>query len=227
MESLREQGGKPGAGLRIAAVLLAAGQGLRMGGVAKPLIRLQGEPLVTRQLAALRGAGVDEIVVVTGYARAAVEQALRDLPVTLAHNDAYAEGQQRSVRIGLEALGASLGASCDAVIIMLSDQPLLDARDLAELIAAFGARPRGHVMVPTVAGQRGNPVIIDPYAHAQVLASAPHLGCRQLIDRRPELVHAYETTNAHFVTDLDTLDDVRDLAGRTGWPVELPAERPA
>ena len=30
--------------------MLAAGEGRRMGGVAKPLIRLQGVPLATRQL---------------------------------------------------------------------------------------------------------------------------------------------------------------------------------
>jgi CTP:molybdopterin cytidylyltransferase MocA len=39
---------KPGGGLyprlRIGAVLLGAGEGRRMGGVAKPLIRLQGVP---------------------------------------------------------------------------------------------------------------------------------------------------------------------------------------
>ena len=34
------------------------------GYVAKPLIRLQGVPLVTRHLIALSGAGVDEVVVV-------------------------------------------------------------------------------------------------------------------------------------------------------------------
>ncbi len=38
-----------------------------MGSVAKPLIRLQGVPLISRKLVALSGAGVDEVVV-TGYA---------------------------------------------------------------------------------------------------------------------------------------------------------------
>ena len=37
-----------------------------MGSVAKPLIRLQGVPLISRKLVALSGAGVDEVVV-TGY----------------------------------------------------------------------------------------------------------------------------------------------------------------
>ena len=52
---------------RIGAILLAAGQGSRMGGVPKSLLELQGVPLINRQLIALSGAGVDEVVVVTGY----------------------------------------------------------------------------------------------------------------------------------------------------------------
>jgi molybdenum cofactor cytidylyltransferase len=73
MGCLLKQGGGLYARLRVGAVLLAAGEGLRMGGVAKPLITLQGVPLINRQLIALSGAGVDEVVVVTGYARDAVE----------------------------------------------------------------------------------------------------------------------------------------------------------
>jgi choline kinase len=72
MGCLLKQGGGLYPRLRIGAVLLAAGEGRRMGGVAKPLIRLQGVPLISRQLVALSGAGVDEVVVVTGYARTAV-----------------------------------------------------------------------------------------------------------------------------------------------------------
>jgi len=45
--------------VRIGAVLLAAGEGRRMGGVPKALIRLQGVPLINRHLVALSGAGVD------------------------------------------------------------------------------------------------------------------------------------------------------------------------
>jgi CTP:molybdopterin cytidylyltransferase MocA len=223
MGCLLKQGGGLYPRLRIGAVLLAAGEGQRMGGVAKPLIRLQGVPLITRHLVALSGAGIDEVVVVTGHARDEVEREVRRFTVTLAHNDAYAEGQQGSVRTGLEALDGPF----DAVIIMLSDQPLIGAGDLTELIGAFKKRPRGHVVMPVVSGQRGNPVVIDPHALAEVLASEANLGCRHLIDRRPEFVYAYETTNTHFVTDLDTVDDVRSLAQRTGWRLELPTEVPA
>jgi CTP:molybdopterin cytidylyltransferase MocA len=218
-----KQGGGLYPRLRIGAVLLAAGEGRRMGGVAKPLIRLQGVPLISRHLIALSGAGIDEVVVVTGHARRAVEDEVRSFFVTLAHNEAHADGQQGSVRVGLAALETGF----DAVIVMLADQPLIGACDLTELIGAFKKRPAGHVVVPMVNGQRGNPVMLDEHALAQILASDTNLGCRHLIDRQPELVYAYVTANTRFITDLDTVEDVQRLAQRTGWRLELPVTEPA
>jgi len=213
---------KPGGGLyprlRVGAVLLAAGQGRRMDGVAKALIRLQGVPLISRQLVALSGAGVDEVVVVTGHARDAVEAQVQGFPVTLAHNPAYAQGQEGSVRVGLAALNGPF----DAIFIALADQPMIGAGDLTELIGAFKKRPAGHVVVPVVDGKRGNPILLDEVAHAQILASGTNLACRHLIEQQPELVHVHATANTRFIVDLDTVADVRALAERTGWRLELP-----
>jgi len=219
MGCLLKGGGGLYARLRIGAVLLAAGEGSRMGGVAKSLIRLQGVPLINRHLIALSGAGVDEVVVVTGHARDAVEAQVQTFPVTLAHNADYALGQQSSVRLGLSALSGNF----DAVIILLADQPLIGASDLTELIAAFKKKPYGNIVMPMVGEQRGNPVVIDAEARAQVLASETNLGCRHLMDRNPGMVFTHHTENNRFITDLDTLDDLTQLAKRTGWKLELPA----
>jgi molybdenum cofactor cytidylyltransferase len=217
---------KPGGGLyprlRIGAVLLAAGEGRRMGGVAKALIRLQGVPLIRRHLVALSGAGVDEVVVVTGHAREAVEGQVQGFPVTLAHNQAHTQGQEGSVRVGLAALSGPF----DAIFIALADQPMIGAGDLTELIGAFKKRAAGHIVVPLVNGQRGNPILLDDVAFAQILASGTNLGCRHLIERQPELVHVHETANARFIADLDTVEDVLALAERTGWRLEMPALEP-
>ncbi len=189
-----------------------------MGGVAKPLIRLRGVPLISRLLVALSGACVDEVVVVTGHAREAVEKQVESFSVTLVHNGAHAQGQEGSVRAGIGALSGSF----DAVFVMPSDQPLSGAVDLIELVGAFKKRAAGHVLVPLVDGQRGNPILLDELAHAQILSSAANLACRHLIERRPELVCVYETSNTRFITDLDTLEDLQTLARRTGWQLELP-----
>ncbi|MDP2066975.1 MAG: nucleotidyltransferase family protein [Burkholderiaceae bacterium] len=218
MGCLLKQGGGLYARLRVGAVLLAAGEGRRMGGVSKPLMTLQGVPLIKRHLIALSGAGVDEVVVVTGHARDGVEVQVQSFPVTLAHNPNYAEGLQVSVRVGLAALSGSF----DAVLMVLADQPLIGSADLIELIAAFKKRTSGHVVVPMVHGQRGNPIVLDDVALAKVLASDTDLGCRQLIERQPDLVHVHLTGNTRFITDLDTVEDVQRLAQRTGWRIEFP-----
>lgn len=219
MGCLLKQGGGLYSRLRVGAVLLAAGEGRRMGSVSKPLIRLQGVPLINRQLIALSGAGVDEVVVVTGHARDAIEAQVQSFPVTLAHNADYAQGQQGSVRVGLAALSGNF----DAVFIVLADQPLIGSADLTELMAAFKKRPSGNLVVPVVNGQRGNPILLDDVALARILASDTDLACRHLIERQPELVHVHETANTRFITDLDTVLDVQQLAQRTGWRLDLPA----
>lgn len=231
MGCLLKQGGGLYARLRVAAILLAAGEGKRMGGVAKPLITLQGVPLIKRQLIALSGAGVDEVVVVTGHAREAIEEQVQSFPVTLAHNPDYADGQQGSVRVGLQALSGAF----DAVFVVLADQPLIAAADLTELMSAFKRRPAGHIVVPVVskadsttlagdenAGQRGNPILLDDVALTQILASDIKLGCRHLIERQPDMVHVHKTANTRFIVDLDTPEDLQQLAQRTGWALELP-----
>lgn len=204
------------------AVLLAAGAGRRLGGVAKALIRIQGVSLARRHLIALRDAGVDEVVMVTGFSREAVELEARGLSTRLAYNAAFEQGLAGSVRTGLAALGQDF----DGIIMALVDQPLIEATDLLTLIAAFEGRTAGHALVPQVDGTRGNPVIIDEFARARVLASAPGLGVRDLLDREPDLMCTWQTSNARFVTDLDTPEDLGRLASLTGWRIELPPANP-
>lgn len=218
MGCLLKQGGGLYPRLRIGAVLLAAGEGTPMGGVPTPLIRLQGVPLLCRQLVALSGAGVDEVVVVTGHAKEALERAVRPFTVTLAHHARHAEDAHGGIRVGLSALGGPF----DAIFIAPADQPLLGAADLTELIGAFKKRAAGHVVVPVVEGRHGDPVLLDAVAAEKLLSAEADLGWRELLEREPGLLHAHLTQNTRYVTRLDTVEEVRALARRTGWRLELP-----
>jgi molybdenum cofactor cytidylyltransferase len=62
--------------MTVGAVLLAAGAGERLGRRPKAMLELGGVPLILRQLIALSGAGVDEVVVVLGHHAEAVEAAI-------------------------------------------------------------------------------------------------------------------------------------------------------
>jgi len=203
---------------RIGAILLAAGQGSRMGGVPKSLLTLQGVPLINRQLIALSGAGVDEVVVVTGYHHAFVEPAVEQFPVKVVRNPHPEDGQASSVRLGIEALGSNF----DAIIMALSDQPLINASDITKLIAAFKQRLSGEILMPVVNGQRGNPIVMSGSVMGQIIESGQNMVCRKFMDQHPELVTPYETDNEHFVFDVDSLEDLNTFAAKTGWTLKLP-----
>lgn len=205
--------------MRVGAVLLAAGEGRRMGGVVKPAIRLQGVPLINRALFALSGAGVDEVAVVLGHGAERLSPLVEAFPVTVVRNDRWQEGQAGSVCAGLEALRGPF----DAVVVCLADQPLLNAQDVTALIAAYKKRSHGSIVVPTWKGRRGNPVIFDWAERDAVLGGEARLGCRHLIDSAPERVVAFEAPNDHFVIDLDTPDDLDALQRRLGMPLQMPA----
>ncbi|MFN0095477.1 MAG: NTP transferase domain-containing protein [Dehalococcoidia bacterium] len=68
------------------AIMLAAGDGGRLGrrtaSLPKPLVTLDGRPLIDYTLSALAGAGVEEVVVVIGYRGQQIEQALARRPAS-------------------------------------------------------------------------------------------------------------------------------------------------
>ena len=204
--------------MRIGAVLLAAGEGARLGGVVKPAIAIQGVPLVSRALIALSGAGVDEVVVVTGHGAERVAPLVEAFPVTVVHNADYRAGQMGSVHAGLAALRGPF----DAVLICLADMPLVNAQDLTALIGAFKKRSGGSVVVPYFQERRGNPVIFDGQAMEAILAAGANFGCRRWIDSHPELVVRFAAPNDHYTTDLDTAEDLAALERRRGLKLALP-----
>lgn len=204
----------------VGAVLLAAGSGSRMGHRPKALLQLGGVPLVRRQLIALSGAGVDELVVVLGHHAEHIEPLVQDFPVTVVRNPQPDDGQVSSLRLGLSALTGKI----DAVLVALADQPLIGAQDINDLIGAYKKRPEGtQVVQPTVQDQPGNPVMFSAQVREAILAGQPHVGCRQWQATHPEQVHRWVTSNTRYRTDVDTPEDIDALAQRTGhrlqWPV--------
>ena len=205
--------------LVVGAVLLAAGAGSRLGGRPKSLLELGGVPLIRRQLIALSGAGVDEVVVVLGHHADAIEAAVQDFPVTLARNLAPDEGQASSVRIGLQALAGKI----DAVIVALADQPMINAQDITELISAFKKRGEAAMVVPRVAGEPGNPVIFEAALRDEWLAGDANAACRRWREANPGRVHWLDTGNQRYRVDIDTPEDLLRFSERTGHVLRWPA----
>ena len=192
--------------MNISAVLLAAGESRRFGDANKLALRINGKPLLRRVAQTLARANLAEVVVVLGYEAETSRPLLAGVSVRIAVNKDYAQGQMSSVCCGIRALRRKN----TAVMVCLSDQPLLDTRDINRLAARFIARPTA-ALVPTYQGKRGNPVILAVEQRAAILNGGANLGCRHFIENNPGLVDTYEFDNDHVVFDIDTPDDCKRL----------------
>ncbi|MFT0546776.1 nucleotidyltransferase family protein [Allopusillimonas ginsengisoli] len=189
--------------MSFSAVVLAAGESLRMMGRHKMLLPAPIEPVVRRSTRRIVESGADEVVVVTGHQHDLVAKALQGLPVRIVYNQDYLQGQMTSVNKGLEALVKP----CDAIMVCLADQVLLTSSDYAQLAQAYLHRPHGSILVPYFKGQRGNPIVFDSKHSAEIVQGRRKLGCRKLVQDNPDAVYVHEVGHDRYLSDLDTPEE--------------------
>lgn len=192
--------------MSIAAVVLAAGLSTRFGAANKLLAELGGRPLLRRTLDAVLGVTTAPPLVVLGHQAEAVRARIAGLPVDLATNPDFAEGQQGSVAFGL-----ARAPDADLTLVVPGDLALLTAPALETLLAAARTAPPGRITVPMQGEARGNPVVLSRQARAAVLAGGPRLGCGGFTRRHPGLVHRVEIDTPAFFADVDTVEDLARL----------------
>ncbi len=191
-----------------AAVLLAAGAGSRMGHRPKCLLERDGQALIRRTAQCLLDAGIQEVVVVLGHYAQEIAPALAGLAVTVVINPHPEQGIISSQRLGLQ----SLSATCDAVVMCLADQPLIETQDITDLLQAFADRPSNtDVVFPQVQGQPGNPVALSAAVRLAVLQANDDFGCQTWRQHHRALVHGWASNNPHYITDLDSQADIAAL----------------
>jgi nicotine blue oxidoreductase len=196
---------------KIAGVLLAAGEGSRLGGP-KALVEVAGIRLVDRGVALLRDGGTAPVVVVTG----AVDVPL--LGVITVHNPDWRSGMGSSLAAGLGALPRA----CAAAVVALVDQPLISPGVVQRLIAAYldGAG----IAVAAYDGKPRNPVLMARDEWAGVLALATgDVGARPYLQAHPDRVTAVECGDIGRPDDVDTPEDLARVSRMLAAAGQAPA----
>jgi molybdenum cofactor cytidylyltransferase len=189
-------------GKRIAAVVLAAGRSTRMGAVNKMIAEIGGKPLVRIAAEQALASRASPVIVVTGHEREKVTAALTGLDVRFAHNPDFAEGLGASLRAGI----AAVPQDADGAIVCLGDMPQVDAYLIDKLIGAFDPERGAMVVVPTIEGRRGNPVVWARRFFPDLMAISGDIGARHLIGQFAEAVAEVPVAGEGALLDVDTPD---------------------
>jgi CTP:molybdopterin cytidylyltransferase MocA len=185
----------------IGALILAAGGSKRFGSP-KQLVMRDGETLVRRAAKAASAAGARPVMVVLGADAVSVSPELAKLRhVRTVINEHWATGLASSLATGLRSLMEIAG--CDGVLVMLADQPMVDASALKKLMAAFDRDHR--VVAAAYAGTIGVPAIFGCEHVRELMRLTGDKGAGQWLRSHPDEVTAVSLPEAQV--DIDTVTD--------------------
>jgi len=193
---------------KVGAVILAAGGSTRMGKT-KQLLPLGESTVLGQTIENVRGAGLDEIVLVLGSLAETIRQhlpisAIADLKVVV--NQYYDQGMASSLRTGLSAIDDCI----DAAVIVLADQPFIRPETFARIVDEY-RRTDAQIVIPLYKGFRGNPVLLDRSVFAEVMALEGDIGCRAIFGNHLEGIVKVDVDDIGVLLDIDNKGDYERL----------------
>lgn len=192
------------ASLSLHTIVLAAGASTRFGSP-KQLARFQGQTLLQRVLANANEITATTITVVLGAHAADIVGVLPPGRATVLVNREWQEGIASSLRAAVRALPGA----CNAVLVLLADQPLVSATALNRLVSTWRRYPR-RIVASQYEGIAGVPAIFPRWCFSELCALRGDQGARALIMRHTDHVTGIALPEA--AVDIDQPEDLLSLA---------------
>ena len=199
----------------ISAIILAAGNSVRMKGKNKLLLPLQGQPLVVHTVRAVLTSSADEAILVAGQEVLKIVRTLAHHDVTLVLGTEHYDSMTASIKTGLRVVSPE----ATGYMICLSDMPQITSSEFDRAMATFRAARVNDpqcIVRPTYEGQPGHPVIFSNSYLPEMLAHTGPSGCHSILQRHT--VQEIPWNTDHVVRDIDTPEDYNLLLQRFNQP---------
>ncbi|WP_307495322.1 nucleotidyltransferase family protein [Clostridium sardiniense] len=194
------------------AVILASGQGKRMGRN-KLLLDFCGKPLVEWVIETVKSVGFKEVILV--YKDLKVKEIAIKHGISTLYNKNASYGQSEGIRLSLE----KSSILSDGYMFFTGDQPLLKGKTIKRLVETFNRN--GGIVVPKVHGRNKSPVIFSGEFRDELMSLHGDVGGRPVIRNNWDKVTFLNFHSSTEFFDVDTKEELEELIklyeGRIQW----------
>lgn len=188
--------------MQTGAVIVAAGMSSRMGDF-KPMLNIGSISIAQRVVTTFQQAGVEKIVMVTGYNATALEKHLANNGIVFLRNENYEHTQMfESAKIGL----GYIQDKCGRVLFTPVDIPLFTAATVQKLLAS-GAE----LACPECQGRTGHPILISAHLIDAILEDSGEGGLQGAMERCGAVMERIPVPDLGVLHDADTPQDFKAL----------------
>jgi molybdenum cofactor cytidylyltransferase len=188
--------------MKTGVIILAAGSSSRLGS-SKQLIEYQGKTLVRKAIDEARKSKADPLVVVLGWNPELIRSGFNTASVSSVVNEDWEAGMASSMQAGLRFLLER--DQLDQVILMLCDQPFVDA-DLLDRLILEKERSGHGIAACAYSETLGVPAIFDQRYFEKLFALKGSEGAKKVIISNSDDVIAVDFPLG--AVDLDTEEDL-------------------
>lgn len=167
------------------------------------MLCLDENTMIENVIKNFQDAGVEEIVVVTGYKSEVLQRHLSDKGVKTIENVQFANTKMfDSLCLGLRVLEGPY----DAALLTPGDVPLVQPETIKKLLKA-----QASVVRPVYRGEPGHPVLLAAELVPKVLNNVGTDGLRGVLESLEEPILDVEVNDAGITMDADTPEDFKNL----------------
>jgi molybdenum cofactor cytidylyltransferase len=186
--------------------LLAAGASVRLG-QPKQLLTYHGKSFIQNMISAAVSAKLHPVIVVLGANAALISGEITNNNVHLVRNNEWEEGIASSIRCGIKTL-QKIDAAYDAAILMVCDQPYIEASLLNDILASQ-EKTGTPVAAAYYNGVAGTPALFHKEIFSDLLSLRGDKGAQKILRQLADRV-----TTVPFpmgIIDIDTKDHYEKL----------------
>ncbi len=186
----------------ICGIILAAGEGKRMGKV-KLTLPLGDKQLIEWVLQATKLSSLDKFFLVVRPEDKEIIKIGKTWGAEIILNSEYRSGMSSSIRKALHQIPSE---EVEGILILLGDQPLITPSIIYRIIKAFTPGKK-EIVVPFYKDRQGNPVLFDNYWKEELMGLAGDIGGRVLIKAHPEKIKRVKISDESILLDIDREED--------------------
>lgn len=195
---------------KLAVLILAAGNSSRMG-VPKQLLKWKTSTLLQHAIDTVKQVDHDKAVLVLGAHFDDITSQMDTSGVTVVYNEHWEKGLGNSISCGMNFIIESL-SQIDSVLILLADQPLIDADFLNDMINTHHLYSDHIICTQYENHKKGVPALFNKTYFEELSQLNHDKGARELLNKQSRNILFLDGTA--LISDIDTMEQYETLYKR-------------
>ncbi len=190
---------------KIAGIILAAGEGKRIG-QNKGLLKIDGISFLEKVIVPLKDAGCSPVIVVGGSQSEKVKVEAIKHGAKFALNENWQSGQFSSVKAGLRQLKRDV----EGAIIALVDHPLVMSNTYVILMEEF-LEYSDKIILPICDGRRGHPIVLPREIIDEIISAPDDSILKDIIFSHADKIYETLVEDPGILKDIDINSDMEGI----------------